>query len=800
MLKNYFKIAFRNINRHKGYTFLNVAGLAIGMAACLLIALYVRNELSYDTYHTAADRLYRVTIDIQSRAGNRVFAQTSAPLAAALQRDFPQVEKATRLHKQSSQLVTYGPEKSFYEQNFYLSDPSIFEVFTLPLVKGNAQTALNRPNTLVITEELAKKYFGNAEPLGKILKVNNEPFEVTGVSQSLPYNSHLKMDLITSLATWDKQDWYKKDVADNWHSTMFYTYIKAKEQVNIPAFEKQIVTAADKYVSEQIKDWGVSYYFFLQPVKAIHLHSQLKDEAEAPGNAVNVYILMVVAGLIILIASLNYINLTTAQSANRAKEVGVRKVIGATKRPLITQFLCESLLLTFMALVLALLVVFLTRPSFETLTGQTYNFSLIFTPQYILIVLGITVLLGLAAAIYPALVLASFRPVAVLKGSLSLGTKGAGLRQVLVVCQFTISLMLLVGTIMVYRQLNYMKSQSLGFEKEQMLVLPVRGTSIADNYEQIKSEFQKHPAVVSATTSASVPGQEVNNFSVSLKGEADDKGQSMYYLFTDFDFLKTYGIKIVAGRDFDKTIQTDKESAFLINEKAVTAFGWATPEEAIGKKLDAGFGRDGEVVGVYKDFHYRSLQAPIEPLVLAIVPWRLNTISLRLKTNELPATMAFVQKKWQELFPQNPYEYAFLDEEFNKQYQADEKIGRTFLAFTSIAIFIACLGLFGLATFVAQQRTKEIGVRKVLGASVANIVSLVSKDFVKLVFISFVIATPLAYILISKWLENFASRISIGWLTFAIAGIALLLIALLTVSYQSIKAALANPVKSLRSE
>ncbi|RDC65564.1 ABC transporter permease [Adhaeribacter pallidiroseus] len=761
---------------------------------------FVRNELSYDTYHTAADRLYRVAIDIQSRADNRVFAQTSAPLAAALQRDFPQIEKAVRLVKQSNQLVTYGPGKSFYERTFYLADPQILEVFTLPLVKGNAQTALNRPGTLIITEELAKKYFGNTEPLGKILKVNQEPFEVTGILKNLPYNSHLKMDLITSLATWNKQDWYKKDVAENWHSTMFYTYIKVKEQVNIPAFEKQIKTAANKYVREQIKDWGVTYHYFLQPVKAIHLHSQLKDEAEVPGNAINVYILIVVAVLIIFIASLNYINLTTAQSANRAKEVGVRKVIGATKKALMMQFLCESLLLTFMALVLALAIVFLTRPLFEALSGQTYAFALLFTPQFILTLLGLTGLVGIAAAIYPALVLASFRPVTVLKGSLSLGAKGGGLRQALVVCQFTISLMLLVGTMMVYRQLNFMKDQNLGFEKEQMLVLPVRGTSMADNYEQIKSEFQRHPAVVSATTSASVPGQEVQNFAVSLKDEADDKGQSMYYLFTDFDFLKTYGIPIIAGRNFDKTIQTDKESAFLINEKAVKAFGWATPEEAIGKKLAAGFGGDGEIIGVYKDFHYRSLQAPIEPLIMAMVPWRLNTISLRLNTKDLPATMAFVQKKWQELFPQNPYEYAFLDEEFNKQYQADEKIGRIFLVFTAIAIFIACLGLFGLATFVAQQRTKEIGVRKVLGASVSSIVSLVSKDFVKLVLVSFVIATPLSYVLIGKWLENFASRIAISWEVFVIAGLALLVMALLTVSYQSIRAALANPVNSLRNE
>jgi putative ABC transport system permease protein len=354
---------------------------------------------------------------------------------------------------------------------------------------------------------------------------------------------------------------------------------------------------------------------------------------------------------------------------------------------------------------------------------------------------------------------------------------------------------------MVYRQLNFMKDQHLGFDQEQVLVLPIRGgVSIADRYEQIKYEFQSHPAIGGVTASSTIPGRDVDNFATSLKGENDDKGQSMYYLFTDFDFLQTLEVGMAAGRPFNKSIQTDAESSFLINEKAVKAFGWASPEEAIGKKLDAGFGREGEIIGVYKDFHYRSLEAPIEPLVLAIQPWRFRYLSLRLNTKNLPETMAFVQQKWQELFPQIPYEYSFLDEEFNRQYRTDEKIGRTFLVFTCIAICIACLGLFGLATFVARQRTKEIGVRKVLGASIANIVGLLSKDFVKLVIISLVIATPASYLLIDKWLNNFASRISIGWITFAIAGITILVIALLTVSFQAIKAAIANPVKSLRTE
>lgn len=797
MLKNHFKIAWRNLWKNKSFSFINIAGLAVGMAASVLILLWIRNELSYDEYHADADRIYRVAVDIQSSAANRIFARTSAPLAPALEKDFPQVEHAVRLWQWNNLLVKYGEENIFYEDNYYLVDPGIFDVLTIPLIQGDARTALNRPSTLVIAEETAKKYFGGEDPIGKTLLINDKEFEVTGVMQELPHNSHLKFNLITSFATLENEDWFKNDM-QNWHSTMFYTYIKVKEHVDIPALENQIKTAANPYVGEVL---GSAYNYFLQPIQDIHLYSDLRNEAEVPGNAVNVYIFTVVAILILLIACLNNINLTTAQSSNRAKEVGVRKAVGAAKVNLFNQFVSESLLLTALALVLAMLLVFATHPVFEYLSGQTYNLGQIFTPRLIIVLLGLTFLVGMAAAIYPALFLSSFRPVRVLKGKLNMGTKGTSLRKVLVVCQFTISLILIVGTIMIYRQLDFMKDENLGFDKEQMLILPIRGgVSITDRFEQIKDEFQNHSSVVSLTASSSVPGKGVDNFSASLIGEDDDKGQSLYYLFVDFDFLKTYGIEMVAGRSFNKSFQTDAESAFLINEKAVKALGWATSEEAIGKKLKAGFGREGEIIGVYKDFHYRSLQAPIEPLALAIVPWRFSYISLKMNTKELSSTMAFVEKKWHELFPRNPYEYSFLDEEFNKQYIADENTGRTFLAFTGIAIFIACMGLFGLATFTAKQRTKEIGIRKALGASVASVVVLLSKDFIRLVIIAIVIATPVAWYAMDRWLEGFAYRIEIGWWMFALAGLLAIVIALLTVSFQSVKAALMNPVKSLRSE
>jgi putative ABC transport system permease protein len=800
MLKNYLTIALRNISRHKGYTFLNVAGLAVGIASCILIFFFIRNELSYDTYHQDADRIYRVAIDIQSKADNRIFAKTSAPLVNALKKDFPQVEGAVQLWKWNSQLVKYREQKSFYEDNFFLTTPDVFKVFTIPLVKGDPATALSRPLTVVLAEETAQKYFGREDPIGKTLDINKKQYEVTGVMAKLPYNSHLKLNMLTSVTMLQNEEWYQ-DVAANWHSTMFFTYIKVKPAIDLAQFKKQIATAANSYVGELLKEWVVKYVFFLQPVTDIHLHSNLSGEAEVPGSAINVYILSVVAVLILLIASLNYINLTTAQAANRAKEVGIRKVVGASRSPLIFQFIAESLLLTLAALLLALGIVYTLHPWFEALSGQIIEFNQVITPKFISMMLGATLLLGIISAAYPALFLSSFRPVSVLKGKLSMGTKGAALRKVLVVCQFTISLMLMAGTIMVYRQLNFMKTENLGFSKEQIVVLPLRGgASIQENYEQIKNEFESHSAIAEATASASVPGRSVDNFSIALMDEADDKGQSMYYLFVDFDFLRLYNIGLVAGRAFDATIATDAQKVFMINEKAVKAFGWASPEEAIGKKLKTGFGRNGEIIGVYKDFHYRSLQAPVEPLVMAVNVDRFNHISLKVQTKELAHTVTFIESKWKELFPNHPFEYFFLDEEFNKQYAADEKIGRTFLVFTGIAIGVACLGLFGLATFTAQQRTKEIGVRKVLGASVPTIVLLLSREFTKLVIIAFLIATPLSYVLIGKWLENFASRIGISWDIFIIAGAGVLLIALLTVSYQSIKAALANPVKSLRSE
>jgi putative ABC transport system permease protein len=800
MLKNYLIIAFRNIRRHKGYTFLNVAGLAVGIASCISIFFYIRHETSYDTYHTDADRLYRVAIDIQSKADNRVFARTSAPLAGALRKDFPQVEEAVQLWQWNNQLVKYGEEKSFYEDNFFLTTPDVFKVFTIPLVKGDPGTALSRPLTVVLAEETARKYFGQEDPIGKTLDINKKQYEVTGIMAKLPYSSHLKLNMLTSVTMLQNEAWYQ-DEAANWHSTMFYTYIKVRENINLPLFEKQVATAANAYVGDLLKEWVVNYVFFLQPVTDIHLHSQLNGEAQVPGSAINVYILSVVAVLILLIAALNYINLTTAQATRRAKEVGVRKVVGASRTPLITQFMVESLLLTLSALLIALGLVYGLHPLFEELTGLTFRFGEMITPRFIAGLLGSTILVGIVAAAYPAFFLSAFRPAAVLKGKLNVGSRGASLRKVLVVCQFAISLMLMTGTIMVYRQLNFMKNQQLGFDQEQMLVLPVRGgNSIADKYELVKNEFLSHPAISEAATSATVPGRGVDNFAVSLIGEADDRGQSMYYMFVDFDFLQTYTIGTVAGRAFNKAIASDAENTFMINEKAVSAFGWASPEEAIGKKLQAGFGRSGEIIGVYKDFHYQSLQAPVEPLIMAVNPGRFGYISLKVQTGDLASTMAFVEKKWQSLFPTHPHEYFFLDEEFDKQYAADEKIGRTFLVFTSIAICVACLGLFGLATFTAEQRTKEIGVRKVLGASVPNIVFLLSREFTRLVLVAFLIATPLSYLLISKWLENFASRIDVGWQVFPLTGILVLLIALLTVSYQSIRAALANPVKSLRSE
>lgn len=796
MIKNYLKIALRNFQRHKGYSFINIAGFAIGMAVCLLILIYVRHERSYDTYHKDGDRVYRIVLDSRTPTANRVFAPISPMVAPTLKTDFPQVEQAARVLTTSSRLVR-REDTFFYEDRFMYADPEVYDVLTIPFIQGNPQEVLIRPYTLVISERMSLKYFGHSNPIGETIEINNETFEITGIVVDPPENTHLKYDLMASMET--LSGWGEMT---NWYSTMFYTYLKLRPNVNLDEFSQQVSSLADKYVGEQLKKWGNTDHYFLQPISSIHLHSHIRYEAEPSGNPQYVKFFSFVGLFILLIACLNFMNLSTARSANRAKEVGMRKVVGAKRFQLIWQFLGESLLVTMVSLGLALMIAKFAIPYINNLTGIRLHFDQLLNPMVLGGFIAGTILMGLAAGIYPALVLSAFRPITTLKGILMQGSRGFALRNGLVVVQFAISVVLIVGTLIMARQFHFMKNQHLGFEKEQKLVLPLRGgISIQENYETVKDLFSKHPSLSDASVSSTVPGRDISNFGVSLVGEEDPRNQSMFHMYFDHDFIPDYGIEMVAGRAFQQDMSTDIAGAFLINEAAVAAFGWNNPGDALGKRIRTGYGgRVNPIIGVTKNFHYRGLQSHVEPLVMEFLPEMFSYVTLSIDVSNLKETLAFVESQWKSIYPNNPFENFFLDTDFDRQYQADEQVGRIFSIFTVLGLFIACLGLLGLASFTAASRTKEIGIRKVLGASVPGIAIMLSRQFIKWVFLANCLAWPVAYYIMSRWLKNFAYRTEINIFIFILSGLLVLGVALLTISFQSIRAAITNPADSLRYE
>ena len=796
MIRNYLKIALRNIRKHKGYSLINIAGFAIGMACCLLILSYVRQELSYDRYHRDLDRLFRVAIDIRTQTSNRVFAPICPMAGPTLKADFPQVEYSARVLRAGGRLVKRD-EVFFYEDLFMWADKELFEILTIPFIQGDPREALSQPQSLVISDRMARKYFGSDDPLGETLNINSRDYRITGIVQDPPENTHLKYDLIASLIS--LADW---EEMTNWHSTMFLTYIKLMSNVDAMEFEPQMTHLADTYIKQLLDKWGEEYRFFLQPLAGIHLHSNIRYEAEPPGNPDYIYILSIVGFVILMIAGFNFMNLSTVRAANRANEVGMRKVVGAHKPQLVSQFLGESLLLAFISLGLALILARFAIPFLNDWIGTSLDFGTLLHPAVLLILLLGGTVVGLAAGMYPAFVLSGFKPVSALKGTRGARFKGLAMRTVLVVLQFAISVTLIVGTLTMYRQFRFMKNQHLGFDKEQKLVLPLRGgITIAENFETVKEVFSRHPAIIGATVSSSVPGRGVSNFGVSLVGEEDRMNQSMFHLYFDHDFIPEYGIKIVAGRAFQKEMSTDIRGAFLINRAAVQALGWRRPEEALGKRIQTGYGgRINPIIGVTEDFHYRGLQSKVEPLIMEYMPDMFWSVTLSMDISDIPATMAAVEAAWKTLFPGNPFEHFFLDTDFDRQYQADEQVGRIFGIFTYLGLFVACLGLLGLASFTAGSRTKEIGIRKVLGASVGGIIVMLSRQFTRWVLIANLIAWPLAYYAMNTWLDNFAFRTGIGIWTFILSGALALAIALLIVSYQSFRAATADPVESLRYE
>ncbi len=800
VFKNYLKIALRNIRKHKTFSLINIIGLAIGMACCIMIFLYVQDELSYDRFHAQSDHIYRLIAQSKSVSETSRIAPIGAPIAEIFSNALPEIQKATRLNREDRVLMEYR-NKKFFEERFFYADPETFEIFSFPFIKGDPKTALAAPFSVILTESMAQKYFDEDDPIGQSIIMNNEhSFNVTAVIQDVPHNSHFRFDFLASLET--LADLYGERFLTHPGYLSFYTYLLLQEGTNTIELERKFHAMLTEYMGEQAASMRS---FHLQPLKDIHLHSKLKYEIEANSDISYIYIYSAIALFILLIASFNFMNLSTARSARRAKEVGMRKVLGAQRIQLIKQFLGEAVILALLGLALAIILAELFLRVFNPLTGKELALHYFENIGILLSFLGFVIIAGIIAGLYPALFLSAFHPVRTLKGRLGTGGKSSSFRRFLVVTQFAISIILITGTIIIKNQLDFVRNQNLGFNKEQVVVIPIHDPNTRLAYETIKTEFLQNPSITHVTASSSVPGKPYSVITYRIQDIPEKEHQKMVTYFVDHDFLETLGIELSEGRNFSKEFTTDESSAFILNETAVKQFGWSDPldQQIIWPsnllRRDAIVKR-GRVIGVVKDFNVTSLHQRIDPVLLQIRPKNFQGLSVRIKTENVSETLAFLRKKWPAFSPLYPFEYSFLDEDFNKLYRADEKVGQLFGIFSSLAIFVACLGLFGLASFTTEQRTKEIGIRKVLGSSVSGILLLLSKEFAKWILWANIIAWPIAWYLSRNWLQNFAYRIGVQIWIFFLSGFLALVIALLTISYQSLKAALADPIDSLKYE
>ncbi|MEI9945769.1 MAG: ABC transporter permease [Chitinophagaceae bacterium] len=805
MIKNYFKTAWRNIKQQKAYASINILGLAIGIAACLLILQYVTFELSYENFHEKKDRIYRVQ---QDRYDNgKLSTQWAAGAFAAgnsFKAEIPEIEEYVKLVPRDPVVAEVNNQPIKIDKAFFATT-SFFTVFSYPLVAGDPKTALSEPLTAAISEKTAHILYGDSNAIGKTLVLNRtRNYKITAVYKDAPVNTQLRPELLLSYATYINLRGPNNDPERAWMNDGCLTYVLLRKGVDPAMVQAKFPAIVEKQVGAELKQYNSAVTYLLQPLKDIHLYSHYMMEPQTNGDGKTTYLLLGIAFFIAVIAWVNYINLATARAVNRAKEVGIRKTIGSQRRQLIFQFLSESALLNAFALILALLLVVVAIPGFNKLSGQHLSFSLLGKSSFWL-GLGILFVSGVfLSGLYPAFVLSGFKPIEVLKGKMIATKQGSLLRKSLVVFQFAASLFLLIGTLSVYQQIQYMRKRSLGINIDQTLVVrqPVVGvdSTFFNKMTSFKETLKQDAGIKAVTISTSIPGEAVgwNAGGIKLVG-ADENTQKQYRVIgVDYDYVDAYGLKMIAGRNFSKEFGTDNR-AVIFNRKGVEQLGFNKPEEAIGKKIDF-WGDQYTVAGVAENFHQQSLRELYEPLILRLIPDVNGFLSVKTTAAQAGGIIGNVKSNWNKFFPGNTFEYFFLDEHFDEQYKADQRFGQVFGLFTALAILVACLGLFGLASFTTLQRTKEIGIRKVLGASVAGILKLLYKEFALLLVIAFVVAVPLAWLTISNWLRGYAFRIDIHWAFFVLPFVLIMLIALLTVSFQSIKAAIANPVKSLRTE
>ena len=791
MLKSYITIAIRHMAREKGYTAINVLGLAVGLVCAMLIFLYVSFELSYDRYHEKADRLYRVAVNNDAR--------TPPALGPALQEDFPEIKGFVRLLPTTGTWIMKHEANIYYENRVYWADNALLDLFTFPLIRGDSRTALIAPYAVVISEDTARKYFGEEDPMGKTIVADNGfmMLTVTGVMENTPQNTHFQADFFISLTSASQED------LGYWSWINFYTYIALSEGHSYAAIEERLPGFVNRHIGEGLRERGGSFELFLQPVTDIHLHSKLEHETGANSDVTYVYILSAIALFILSVACINFINLSIARFAGRTREVGLRKVFGAYRFQLIRQFLGESVLVTAMALVIALAAISLISPYFDSFAGKPVTTEFAGSGFWWLVLPAGALLVGLLSGSYPAMLLSALQPVQGVKGGPQLAAAGGLSRKILVVIQFTISIAMIISTGILFNQMAYLQSKHPGFDKDRVIVIPTFN-DVLDNFQPWKEALLQHTGVAGVTHSNSLPGLagNIGQVSTGTVQRVDDPGNirhDVQGLNVALDFVETLGMELLAGRSHSGAMSRDSEALnIVINETAQRVLGWNTPEEAIGQEVLFGRGWTGTVIGVVRDFHFRSMHLKIEPLVL-FLGGGLH-LAVRLHPGDPGRALDYIENQWLRMFPDFPFAYTFLDENIERLYRSEVRIGYVFGVFALVAVFLACLGLFALVSFTMERRTREIGVRKALGASVQQVLALLSGEFVGLVLIANVLAWPAAWLTMQRWLESFAYRTEIGWEIFFLSGVTALLITLVTIGYRVVRTALANPADVLRNE
>jgi putative ABC transport system permease protein len=790
MIKNLFKTAMRHIRKHFGYSLLNIIGLTLGIISAMFLIIYVSDEISYDRYHEKADRIYRVSSRITETDDQFTWIVAQIPMGPQVVQDYPEVESFVRFINMPRELYKYE-DKEYVEEDFYYVDSTLFDIFTYKVLKGEVQSAVRDPGKIVLTKTVAARYFGDTDPIGKILKSGDDSYEVTGIIEDVPSNSHFRFDAVSARNNLPKQ-------LGNWGNFGVFTYLLLPEGTDAKAFEKKIQGMYDAHMKTIFEPLKINIEYILEPIKKIHLYSTNGSEPEPTGSITYVIIFGIVALFLILIAAMNYMNLATARSAGRAREVGLRKVVGSKRGTLIGQFLSESVALTLISMILSVILLIVLLPKFNLLSGKSFDLSILYSPAAIISIAGIILVAGIVGGSYPAFYLSGFNPVAVLKGEITRGSAGSLFRKILVIIQFTISVAMIICTMIVFSQLNYLKTMDQGFDQTNIVSLRLLNQEMVRKYPVLKAALLENDDIEYVTSTNTPVGEGSGKVIFNMETDQGMAQRGINFAVVDHDFVETMGIDIIEGRDFRQDMPSDTISSVVVNETLARRLAWTEP---IDKKVQLGDGSqiNARVIGVMKDYHQTGMYNEIESLML-VYRERNNIIYLKLNGRNNEQTLEYIENTWKEIFPDQPFTYTYLSERFNNQFEADEKRGLIFTLFTILAIVIACLGLYGLASYMVEQRTKEIGIRKVFGADEVSVVRLIVKDFLILVAISIIIAIPVSYYLMTKWLENYVYRSGISVLLLIFAALITIVLTLITISYKAYMAAVLNPAESIKTE